>query len=317
MNRADCPITRCALLVTWPELIDPGSKKPTPVHALHRWITSRRPEGLREAVPGMASLLLVFDPLIARPEELFGLIETAAARPARLPSGRRVEIPVKYGGAEGPDLEKVARRSGLPPEEVIRRHAKAEYRVAFLGFAPGFPYLAGLPEELATPRLASPRLRVPAGSVGIAGSLSGIYPRESPGGWNIIGRTSERLCDWTLEEPFLLKPGDRVVFRPAPSLDLRPSAGAPRAERGVPLARVLEPGLLTTVQDLGRAGYAHQGVPPSGPMDPLAFRLANLAAGNGEGAAALELTFPGPRLCFLERTAIAIGGADFAARLAG
>ena len=94
-----------ALLVTWPELIDPGSKKPTPVHALHRWITSRRPEGLREAVPGMASLLLVFDPLIARPEELFGLIETAAARPARLPSGRRVEIPVKYGGAEGPDLK--------------------------------------------------------------------------------------------------------------------------------------------------------------------------------------------------------------------
>lgn len=123
-----------------------------------------------------------------------------------------VEIPVHYGGEYGPDLEHVARQAGIPAPEVIRLHASAEYTVYMIGFTPGFPYLGGLPAGLATPRRASPRHAVPAGSVGIGGSQTGIYPLETPGGWQIIGRTHERLFRPELDPPTLLRIGDRVRF---------------------------------------------------------------------------------------------------------
>lgn len=128
--------------------------------------------------------------------------------------GRFVEIPVCYDGEFGPDLADVARHTGLSVEEVIARHSAVEYRVHCLGFAPGFPYLGGLPPELATPRRATPRQGVPAGSVAIGGAQTGIYPQSSPGGWNVIGRTPLRLFDADREPPALLKAGDRVRFRP-------------------------------------------------------------------------------------------------------
>ncbi|HLO67907.1 MAG TPA: 5-oxoprolinase subunit PxpB, partial [Holophaga sp.] len=122
----------------------------------------------------------------------------------------------RYGGEDGPDLEAVARHCGLAPEEVARRHAGATYRVHFLGFAPGFPYLGGLDPALAAPRLDAPRTRVPAGSVGIAGAQTGIYPLESPGGWRLIGRTPLVLFDPRRPEPCLLRPGDLLRFVEVP-----------------------------------------------------------------------------------------------------
>jgi KipI family sensor histidine kinase inhibitor len=131
---------------------------------------------------------------------------------------RLVELPVLYGGADGPDLDAVAAQAGLSPAEVIERHAAGDYAVAMLGFAPGFPYLLGLDPALATPRLQTPRTRVAAGSVGIGGAQTGIYPRPGPGGWRIIGRTSAVLFDPGRSSPSLLLPGDRVRFRPASAL---------------------------------------------------------------------------------------------------
>ena len=125
---------------------------------------------------------------------------------------RTVEIRVEYGGAAGPDLDHVARHAGLTIDEVIRLHTSALYTVVMVGFVPGFPYLAGLPPEIATPRRSSPRLSVPAGSVGIAGSQTGVYPLETPGGWQIIGRTDMHLFRPDLDPPTVLRIGDQVRF---------------------------------------------------------------------------------------------------------
>lgn len=135
---------------------------------------------------------------------------------------RTVEIPVCYGGAWGPDLAEVARHAGLSEAEVIERHSSARYLVHCLGFTPGFPYLSGLPPELAMPRRASPRRKVPAGSVGIGGAQTGVYPLASPGGWQIIGTTLLSLFDPSAEEPTLLRVGDRVRFRPVPGAEMPP-----------------------------------------------------------------------------------------------
>jgi inhibitor of KinA len=130
-----------------------------------------------------------------------------------------VEIPVCYGGQFGPDLEEVARRAGLPAAEVIQLHAQAEYVVAMIGFAPGFPYLAGMNEQLAAPRKTQPRAQVPAGSVGIAGRQTGIYSLPTPGGWQLIGRTPRRLFHPMWENPSLLRAGDQVLFVPISSAE--------------------------------------------------------------------------------------------------
>jgi KipI family sensor histidine kinase inhibitor len=128
---------------------------------------------------------------------------------------REIVIPVVYGGADGPDLAEVARHAGMTADEVVAAHSGAAYDVFFLGFQPGFAYLGGLPPALATPRRDTPRVRVPAGSVGIGGAQTGIYPAASPGGWNLIGRTAVTLFDPHADAPALLAPGDRVRFVPA------------------------------------------------------------------------------------------------------
>lgn len=166
--------------------------------------------------PAYLSLLVDFDPLQVDPLVFKGEIERALSRLGDHPSvfRRDIEIPVVYGGEVGPDLERVAQITGLDANEVIRLHAEAVYEVAFLGFAPGFPYLTGLSEKLVCPRQARPRLKVAAGSVAIAGLQTGIYPEEGPGGWQIIGRTELRLFEVGRVEPTLLRPGDRVKFVP-------------------------------------------------------------------------------------------------------
>lgn len=127
---------------------------------------------------------------------------------------RQVDIPVIYGGVAGPDLDEVARHSGLTPQQVVEAHTSAHYRVYFIGFQPGFPYLAGLDGRLHTPRRAEPRIQVPAGSVGIGGSQTGIYPFSAPGGWQLIGQTDVILFDATAQPPTYLRPGDSIRFVP-------------------------------------------------------------------------------------------------------
>jgi len=160
--------------------------------------------------PAYASVLIVFDPMATTHEDIERAVLAAPGVPEDREFGRHV-IPVRY---DGPDLAEVARRHGLTEERVVELHAGAAYRVAFLGFVPGFAYLRGLPEELRTPRLTTPRKEVPAGSVGIAGDQTGIYPAVTPGGWQLIGRTDTRLFDVERSPMSLLQPGDFVTFRP-------------------------------------------------------------------------------------------------------
>jgi len=166
--------------------------------------------------PAYASILIDFDPLrICRFDVERAATELAAqAAAAPLPEPRTVDIPVAYGGEAGPDLEAVAALTGHTPDDVVAIHSNAEYLVYFLGFSPGFPYLGGLPESIAAPRLETPRRRVPAGSVAIGGHQTGVYPIASPGGWRIIGRTPLRLFEPDADPPVLLRMGDHVRFVP-------------------------------------------------------------------------------------------------------
>jgi KipI family sensor histidine kinase inhibitor len=168
-----------------------------------------------EAIPGMNNITVI----LRHPQELaLDAIERLQRwweeSDALEPESRYIEIPVIYGGEQGPDLNEVAQHSGLTPKQVVELHASVDYVVWFLGFQPGFPYLGGLPEQLAMPRRAEPRLLVPAGSVGIGGAQTGIYPLATPGGWQLIGLTSQPLFDPHKDDPVLLRPGDTLRFVP-------------------------------------------------------------------------------------------------------
>jgi 5-oxoprolinase (ATP-hydrolysing) subunit B len=166
-----------------------------------------------EVVPGMNNLTIVFDPLQADAAELAQQLETTWKLEVMADVGTaQIEIPVHYGGADGPDLADLADRLSLSVDEIVKRHTQAEYIVYFLGFQPGFAYMGGLDPTLHAPRRAEPRLEVPAGSVGIGGAQTGIYPAASPGGWQLLGRTDLKLFDPTRNPPTLMQPGDRVRF---------------------------------------------------------------------------------------------------------
>jgi len=199
-----------ALLVTLGATIDPALL--SEVLALDRALLNRMPSGLLGTVPAYASLLCHYDPEAtdaARLEAAIRRLEGTLDAP--VPSGAVTDIPTRY---DGPDLADVALTTNLTPAGVIKAHADREYLVYCVGFAPGFTYCGTLPAQLAVPRLASPRLRVSAGSIGIAGQQTGIYAVESPGGWNLIGRTALRLFDPAADPPARFKPGDRLRFIP-------------------------------------------------------------------------------------------------------
>jgi KipI family sensor histidine kinase inhibitor len=169
--------------------------------------------GILNLHPAYASVLVEFDPRRHTHAHIETLVRECLAKPQpEDASPRTVEIPVRFGGDAGPDLEDVARHTGLTPARVVELFTAAEYGVYFVGFSTCFPYLGGLPAELATPRLAAPRKQAPAGSVAIGGSQAGVYPLASPGGWRLIGRTSLRLFDPLAAPPPLLRMGDRVRF---------------------------------------------------------------------------------------------------------
>ncbi len=174
-------------------------------------------QGIRGIInlhPAYASLVVEFDPRICDHAQIERLIRQQEVDESmeKTEAPRLVELPVFYGGELGPDLEDVARHTGLTAERVIQLHSDTEYLVYFLGFAPGFAYLGGLPPQLTTPRLSAPRKRVPEGSVAIGGNQTGVYPIASPGGWRIIGHTDTKLFDPAAAEPVLLRMGDRLRF---------------------------------------------------------------------------------------------------------
>ena len=308
------PVGDRAVAVEMGDAIDPALA--ARVHALDRSLLRDPLPGVIETVPTCRSLLVLHDPARVGFAELAArLRERAGDAPRAAPPGRRHEVPTVYGGEDGPDLPAVARACGLSEAEVVALHSSTEHTALMLGFRPGFPYLGLLPEALALPRRATPRVRVPAGSVGIAARQTGIYPSASPGGWHLIGRTGLRLFDPAADPPALVAPGDRVRFVPAreraPDTDVAPEWREPAA----PVVEVLEPGLLTTVQASSRSGFRRYGVPPAGPADDGAHAAANRAVGNREDAATLECTVAGPALLFLAPARFAVGGADLGATL--
>lgn len=184
------------------------------VHALANLIITSSVNGIIETVPAYATLLVHYDPLILSFTQIKDHLRAQMSRVEEIEfrKPRRIKVPVRYGGAMGPDLEFVASHCGLKVEDVIRIHSAKTYTVYMMGFTPGYPYMGKLDDALITPRLETPRTRVPAGTIAIAGSQTGIYSIESPGGWRLIGWTLLKLFDPESESPFLFSPGDEVKF---------------------------------------------------------------------------------------------------------
>ena len=200
------------------------------VAALEQAVQRAHLPGVTETVPAFASLLVRYDPLRTDYDGVSAALRSLAAEitAGSAQTGRTVDIPVCYGGAYGEDLPDVARHAGLTEEEVIRLHSGRTYRIYMLGFLPGFPYLGGLDERLFTLRLPTPRTRIPAGSVGIGGEQTGIYPMESPGGWRLIGRTP--LCLFAPDRKLPYAAGDSIRFVPIDAREFERIAARERGE---------------------------------------------------------------------------------------
>ncbi|WP_308540363.1 5-oxoprolinase subunit PxpB [uncultured Murdochiella sp.] len=203
------PMGDCALVM---EFANEISKE---VNARIRQTTKaiEKIEGVIEVLPTYRSITIFYRPDQIAYDELVTKLQTIKEGNEEGDSlSRRIEIPTVYGGEYGPDLAYVAQHASLSEEEVIRIHTGTDYLVYMLGFSPGFTYLGGLDERIATPRLESPRVKIPAGSVGIAGSQTGMYPSESPGGWQLIGRTPLKLYDPAKEPPVFIQAGDYIRY---------------------------------------------------------------------------------------------------------
>lgn len=296
------PLGDSAWLVEFPD--ETGDSALAKVTGLVAALATDRPAGVLDVVPSFASVAVHFG--TADGVEVGKWIGSVTVADT-VTTGEEKEVPVCYGGDCGPDLEELATAVGLSPEEVIELHSGAVYTVAAVGFSPGFPYLSGLPRLLHVPRRKTPRLAVPAGSVAVAGGQAGIYPFASPGGWHVLGRTGVALFDPEAARPAWLRPGDRVRFVPVAKAETAPapaiSTNEPAGERW---CEVIQPGALTTVQDLGRPGHESSGVSPGGAVDRHALRLANLLVGNDENAAVLEICVSGPILKFHTEAVVAL-----------
>jgi KipI family sensor histidine kinase inhibitor len=265
--------------------------------------------GVTSLVPAARTILVQFAPWAITPTQLAAQIGQRDRHPRARPPGALVELPVRY---DGEDLAEVAEHLGLTPAQLVARHTGREWDVAFTGFAPGFAYLTGGDPVFDVPRRASPRTRIPAGAVALAGRYSGIYPRESPGGWQLIGRTDEPMWDLARDPPARLQPGQRVRF-----VDVATEAGAALQDRLAagdaaddhPALQVLTTGLQALFQDLGRAGQAGQGVSASGALDRRTFKAANRLVGNAPGATAIEIVDGGFTVRALQAVVVAVTGA--------
>jgi KipI family sensor histidine kinase inhibitor len=314
-----------ALLLELEEVIDPAVN--ARVIAIAAAVRREAIRGVRDVVSTYRSVAVYFDPLLLDAAVVRDALQRASGARGQTGGGRAIDVPVLYGGGAGPDLADVAAYSRLSEQQVIARHANAAYRVFMLGFLPGFAYMGVVAPEIAMPRRATPRLRVPGGSVGVAGAQTAVYPRDSPGGWQIIGRTPLRVFDPETTPAAMFAPGDSVRFVPESASSIRaapnaasspgsriPSPGSPPLpEAAVRTITVLRPGLFTTVQDSGRWGHQSNGVPVSGAMDGVSHRLANALVGNDGQAATLEVTLVGPELRMEADAMVAVTGANLSA----
>ncbi len=259
--------------------------------------------GVQDVVAGLGTVTVTVDPTGADLDALVDVVTRLAAEndgraggdDPQDGAGDVLEIAVRF---DGPDLDDVARQAGMSATKVVDLVGGAELRVAFVGFAPGFGYLVGLPPPLAAvPRRARPRPAVPAGSVAIGGGFAGIYPQDTPGGWHLVGRTGEVLFDESAPPYAVLAPGRRVRLCPS-GAEPSPLPARRRGPltRAAPALEVLEPGACSLVEDAGRRAVAAFGVPRAGTADELSRRLANRLVGNGDDEAVLEITGRGPRL---------------------
>lgn len=275
------------------------------------------PVGQIDLVPAARTALLTF-PTPAAAHRAARAIREVDPSPVAAEAGDEIGIDVVY---DGEDLDEVATLIGLSRDAVISAHADAPWTAAFGGFAPGFAYLMGGDPRLEVPRRAAPRPAVPAGSVALAGGFSAVYPRRSPGGWRLLGRTDAPLWDPQRDQPALIRPGDVVRFRAVREVaaaraapeSVAPRRADPHAPRGG--LRVLQPGLLALVEDLGRPGRADIGVTRSGAADPRSARLANRIVGNARAAAVVEVLLGGFRVQAEGDQVVALTGADSGAVL--
>jgi KipI family sensor histidine kinase inhibitor len=331
-----------ALLFQTSQLVHPGHQGGNEAAWIAAAIRAADVPGVIDIVPGASTVLVTFRAGIVQRRGTAeserantGLVRRLLRRhrePGAIPAGLAAEPVVIDTVYDGPDLADVAALTGLQVADVIARHEAGEYQVGWLGFSPGFGYLTGLDPRLAVPRLDSPRQSVPAGSVAIAGGLAAVYPASSPGGWRLIGRTAVILWDADRDPPALLMPGQRVRFRAVARLpdtptrlfmgsvtanpDKQPAEPGRNHERPFDgYVEVLRPGPLTTVQDLGRPGLAHLGVPASGAADKGSLRLANELVGNDGGDACLEVTLGRLELYFGCDAVAAVTGAPAPVRL--
>ena len=309
------PVTHNALLV---ELADLDQTL-----ALLASLQRHPPHGVEELVPAARTILVEYRASATRAETLVQDIAARSLTQGAERSDTLIEIPVHYNGE---DLAEVAQILGITADEVVQRHTGSEFTVAFTGFAPGFAYLSGGDPVLNVPRRSTPRTRLPAGSVGLAGTFSGVYPQASPGGWQIIGTTPVAMWDITRAQPALLQPGYRVRFVDIATKNIAASAYSESAggqkdpkpagrtqhhlAAGHTALQVRATGLLTVFQDLGRHGQARQGVSASGAMDQAALKAANRLVGNASNAAALETVGGGLQLRSVGDNVVAVTGAD-------
>mmetsp|Transcript_10795 Transcript_10795/g.32534 ORF Transcript_10795/g.32534 Transcript_10795/m.32534 type:complete len:677 (-) Transcript_10795:32-2062(-) len=267
-------------------------------------------QGVVDLVPAYASLAVHYDAAATSREAVEAWVLDAVDVADGGAEARVVELPTVY---DGEDLAAAASAAGLESKEAVAAaHAAGDYRVFFLGFTGGFPYLGGLDARLASvPRLETPRQLVPKGSVGIAAGQTGVYTRDTPGGWHLLGRTAAPLFDPARDPPALLRPGDLVRFvetdaAAAPPPPPPPLLPAPRD----PVLEVAAGGVQSSLQDLGRVGHARHGVSRSGAADEHALRVANAVVGNAPGTPALEVAAGGLRVKCVAPCAVGLAGAD-------
>lgn len=273
--------------------------------------------GVRELVPAACTVLVAFDPLYTDVAEVVSAVLARRGRSRPQTKTDMVEIPVRY---DGPDLGEVAEHLGMSVADLIARHAACLYTVAFTGFAPGFAYLAGDDPVLRVPRRASPRPHVAAGAVGLAGEFSGVYPKDSPGGWQLIGSTPVEMFDLRRTPAALLQPGQRVRFRDLAKgafhsvsrpltdpIDVNGPKGDTVPTEGL---AILSTALPLLMQDGGRPGQARQGISVSGAADRASLHLVNRLLGNDDAAPALEVSPGVTRLTVLIAGVMAITGAE-------